>query len=119
MPRQDKVQEALKRQISSIIHDELNDPRLGFVTVTKVELTKDLRFAKVFYSVLGKEKDCAKTKQALDSGLGFIRKLIAQRMQLRLTPDIQFKEDKSSQYSLRIQQVLEEVKECDEHTKGS
>ncbi len=114
MARIDRVTEAIKKEISIIIHDELKDPRLGFVTITRVELTQDLRYAKIFFSVLGNEKDYKKTKKALDSALGFIRRLIAQRINLRLAPEIVFKEDRSSEYSVRIQEVLEEIKELNE-----
>ncbi|MDP3732610.1 MAG: 30S ribosome-binding factor RbfA [Candidatus Omnitrophota bacterium] len=110
MPRHDKVSEALKQEISNIIHAELKDPRLGFITVTRVELTQDLRNAKVFFSVLGKEKEHKKTKEALDSALGFIRRLIAQRIRLRLVPEISFQEDRSAEYSIRIQEALDEIK---------
>ena len=114
MARYEKVAEALRKEISSIIHDELNDPRLGFVTITNVDLTSDLRYAKVFFSVLGKDQEYNRTKEALDSALGFIRRLIAQRIRLRFTPEIAFKEDRSSEYSIKIQQVLEEIKELSE-----
>lgn len=109
MSRQDKVAEAIRKEISLIIHDELNDPRIGFLTVIRVELTHDLRFAKIFYSVLGNEEAHKKTKQALDSALGFIRSLIAERIKLRLAPEIAFYEDRSSEYSVRIEEVLNEI----------
>jgi ribosome-binding factor A len=118
MSRQDRVAEAIREEASIILHDELKDPRLGFVTITRVELTQDLRSAKIFFSVLGKEEDYKKTKDALDSALGFIRKLIAERINLRFAPEIIFREDRSSEYSVRIQELLEEVKELDEHKKG-
>ena len=110
MARYDKVSEALRREIGNIIQYELKDPRLGFVTVTRVELTQDLRYAKVFFSVLGREEEHEKTQEALDSALGFIRRLIAQRIRLRLAPEISFKEDRSIEYSIRIQEALDEVK---------
>jgi ribosome-binding factor A len=81
-------------------------------------LTPDLRSAKVFFSVLGKEEDYKKTREALDSALGFIRKLIAERINLRLAPEIIFKEDRSSEYSVRIQEVLDELKELNEPKKS-
>jgi len=109
MSRHDKITEAIRKEISMILHRELKDPRLGFVTITRVELTQDLRIAKVFFSVLGKEEDYKKTKEALDSALGFIRRLIAQRINLRFTPEVVFKEDKSSEYSVRIQEILNEI----------
>lgn len=113
MSRQDRVTEAIRKEVSVIIHDELKDPRLGFITITKVEMTPDLRYAKIFFSVLGKDEDYKKTKVALDSALGFIRKLIAQRINLRLAPEIGFEEDRSVEYSVRIQEILEEIKELD------
>jgi len=113
MSRQDRVTEAIRKEVSVIIHDELKDPRLGFITITKVEMTPDLRYAKIFFSVLGKEEDYKKTKAALDSALGFIRKLIAERINLRLAPDIGFEEDRSVEYSIRIQEILDEIKELD------
>lgn len=118
MARRDRITEAIRKEVSLIIHEELKDPRLGFVTVTKVELTPDLRFAKIFYSVLGKEEEHKKTKEALDSALGFIRRLIAQRINLRFAPEIVFKEDRSGEYSVRIEEVLNELKEQNEPRKS-
>ena len=118
MSRRDRVSEAIRKEVSTILHSELKDPRLGFVTITRVELTPDLRSAKVFFSVLGKEEDYKKTREALDSALGFIRKLIAERINLRLAPEIIFKEDRSSEYSVRIQEVLDELKELNEPKKS-
>jgi len=113
MSRRDRVAEAIKKEASLIIHDELNDPRLGFVTVTKVEVTEDLRYAKIFFSVLGKGQDYKKTQEALDSASGFIRRLIARRINLRLAPEIIFKEDRSVEYSIKIEEVLNEIKELE------
>jgi ribosome-binding factor A len=119
MSRQDKVAEAIRQEISIIIHDELNDPRVGFVTITKVELTHDLSYAKVFFSVLGGEEDYRKTKDALNSALGFIRKLVAERINLRLAPEIAFQEDKNIEYSIHVQKLLDEIRGQDEPKKGS
>lgn len=110
MSRPERVAQAIKEEISLILHDEIKDPRLGFVTITKVEITADLRQARIFFSVLGKEEDYKKTKAALDSALGFIRCLVAQRINLRFVPEIIFREDRSSEYSVRIEQVLNEIK---------
>ena len=111
MSRQDRVAEAIKKEVSIIIHDELKDPRLGFVTITSVELSQDLRYAKILFSVLGEEEDYRKTQKALDSALGFIRRLIAARINLRFAPEIIFREDRSTEYSVKIQKVLDEIKE--------
>ncbi|TRZ96404.1 30S ribosome-binding factor RbfA [bacterium] len=119
MPRYEKVAEAIKREASLIIHDELKDPRLGFVTITGVELTQDLRYAKIFFSVLGKDEDYKRTKGVLDSASGFIRKLIAQRVKLRFAPEITFREDRSGEYSIKIQSILDQIKELDEPKKST
>ncbi|MDD5432178.1 MAG: 30S ribosome-binding factor RbfA [Candidatus Omnitrophica bacterium] len=113
MGRIDKVAEAIKKEVSLIIHDELKDPRLGFVTITNVEVTKDLRVAKIFFSVLGKEEDRKKTKAALDSASGFIRKHVTETINLKFSPEIIFREDRSSEYSCRIEEVLNEIKEME------
>lgn len=114
MSRRDKVAEAIKQEISVILQNEVKDPRLGFITITKTEVSGDLRYAKVFFSVLGKDEDYKKTKDALNSASGFIRSLIAQRIRLRLAPEIVFQEDKSSEYSFRIEEVLNEIKQLNE-----
>jgi ribosome-binding factor A len=117
MSRKEKVQDAIQKVVSSILANELKDPRLGFVTITGVEISPDLRYAKIFYSVLGKEQDHKKSKKALDSALKFIRKLVAERIQLRFAPEIVFNEDKSSEYSSKIQEVLDEIKQMDDARK--
>ncbi len=111
MSRQDKVAEAIRQESSLIIHDKLKDPRLGFITITRVEITPDLRYAKIFFSVLGSEESYKKTKEALDSALGFVRRLVAERLNLRFAPEIAFYEDRSTEYSVRIDEVLNEIKE--------
>lgn len=119
MARYEKVAETLKKEISNIIHDELKDPRLGFITITRVELSQDLRYAKIFFSVLGKDEEYQKSKAALDSALGFIRRLIAQRVKLQFVPEIVFREDRSGEYSIRIEEILQEIKNSDELKKGN
>ncbi len=119
MARYEKVAAALKKEISNIIHDELKDPRLGFVTITQVDLTQDLRSAKVFFSVLGKKEDYQKTKEALESSLGFIRRLIARRVRLRFAPELMFRQDHSSEYGMKIEKIINEIKEQDEPEKDS
>lgn len=119
MSRQEKITQALKKEVSSIIHNELKDPRLGFITITRVEITPDLRYAKIFFSVLGKDQDYKKTHDALKSSIGFIRRLIAQRIRLKFTPEVIFKEDRSCEYSIKIQEILNEIKKLDESKKGN
>ncbi|MFA5114501.1 MAG: 30S ribosome-binding factor RbfA [Candidatus Omnitrophota bacterium] len=119
MARAEKVAHNLKKEISSILHDELNDPRLGFITITRVDLTPDLRYARIFYSVLGGDEEYVRTREALDSALGFIRRMIGQRIRLRFTPELVFKEDRSSEYSIKIEEVLNEIRGLDEPKKNN
>ena len=82
-----------------------------------MELTPDLSFAKVFFSVLGGEEEYAKTAEALESALGFIRKLVSERINLRFAPELSFREDRSGEYSVHIQKLLDEVRTEDESKK--
>lgn len=119
MPRYERVAETIKREISGILQEELKDPRLGFVTVTQVEMTPDLRYAKVFFSVLGNDQQRSDTKSALDSSLKFIRGLVAQRINLRFAPEISFYEDRSAEYSVRIEEALQEIHRLKESETAS
>ena len=114
MSRHERVEEAIRKEVSLIIHDELKDPRIGFVTIIRVELSQDLRNARIFYSVLGKEEEHKKTKLALDSALGYIRSLVAQRINMRFATELMFQEDHSTEYSVRIEEVLNKIKQLDQ-----
>ena len=111
--RIEKVQELMKQEISQIILQELKDPRIGFVTVTKVEMTGDLREAKIFVSIMGKDEALKDTLQGLKSSLGFIRREIGRRIRLRFTPEISFALDNSLAYSSHIQELLMRVNQND------
>jgi ribosome-binding factor A len=111
MSRAEKVAEEIRREVSQIVQEDLRDPRLGFITVTRVELTPDLRFARIFFSVYGDEKQWQGTQEGLDHAVGFIRRLIGERLDLRYVPEIVFKEDHSSEYGILIEQQIEKIKE--------
>ena len=113
MSRKERVQEAIKQEVSSIIHDDLKDPCIGFVTVTRAELSPDLKFVRIFVSVLGKKKEEKATFVALERAKGYIRRLLANRIKLRFTPAIIFKEDKSAEYSVYISKKMDELKNED------
>jgi ribosome-binding factor A len=111
MRRKDKVQEVIREEMGKILQEELHDPRIGFVTVTRVEMTDDLRYAKIYYSVLGSKKDIQATTSALNSAAGFIRRLIAQRVNLRFVPEIILKLDTSSREAIRLEEIFQEIKD--------
>ncbi len=104
--RVEKLQELMKQEISQIILRELKDPRIGFVTVTQVELTGDLRNAKIYVSIMGNEKQVKDTLKGLNSSMGFIRREVGHRIRMRVTPELTLALDKSLDYSAHIQELL-------------
>ncbi len=110
MSRIEKLNQQFKREISSIIQNELNDPRLGFITINRVEITKDLSYAKVYFSVLADAKKTAKVEKGLLSAARYIRKLLSSRIKTRLSPELIFKLDKSTEYSIHIDEEIERLK---------
>ncbi|MFZ5799862.1 MAG: 30S ribosome-binding factor RbfA [Candidatus Omnitrophota bacterium] len=110
MGRLDKINSELKKEISEIVQYELKDPRLGLITITAVEITPDLHYAKVYFSVLGSVQEEAKAEQGLQSSAGYIRRLIGEKIKMRYTPALSFKLDRSGEHSVRIFKQLEEIK---------
>jgi ribosome-binding factor A len=109
--RLDRVNQLIKEEISTLLQRELKDPRLGFVTVTEVETSKDLRSAKVFVSVLGDERQWAASLAALASARGFVRNWLRQHLDLRITPDLDFRADRSMEHAAKIQSLLKQVQD--------
>jgi ribosome-binding factor A len=108
--RPERVQEALRQEISKIVQGEMRDPRIGFITITKVELTKDLRYAKVYFSILGDAKDNSRALHGLNSAKGYIKNIVAERIKLRFVPEIVFKVDESLHYTQEIFDLLNRIK---------
>ncbi|MDR3592199.1 MAG: 30S ribosome-binding factor RbfA [Negativicutes bacterium] len=108
--RAEKVQEFIKQELSKVILTELKDPRIGFITVTKVEVTGDLRSAKVFISLMGSDEEKAATWQALQRAVGFLRTEIGRRINLRFAPELSLHLDETLEYSARIQELLTKIK---------
>jgi ribosome-binding factor A len=107
--RLDRVNQLIKEEISTLLQRELKDPRLGFVTVTEVDTSKDLRVAKVFVSVLGDDAQWAASLAALGSARGFIRNWLRQHLDLRVTPELDFRPDRSMEHAARIQSLLRQL----------
>ena len=105
--RLQRVNQLIREEISHLIQRELKDPRLGFVTVTEVDVAKDLRSAKVYVSVLGSETQWTESLQALESARGFIRNWLTPRLRLRAIPHLTFHADRSMAHAAHIQTVLE------------
>jgi len=109
--RLDRLSHELQHQVSSIIHDELEDPRIGFVTITKAEISADLQHAKIHFSVLGDKAAKEKAQKGLKSAAGFIRRLIGERMKMRYNPELHFFIDESAEFLQHMDDVLREDKD--------
>lgn len=111
--RAQRVAEMIKQEISQLLHRGLKDPRIGFVTITDVEVTGDLRYAKVYISVYGDEKQKHDSMEGLQAATGFIRREIGKYLKLRLTPELTFKFDESVEYGTRINELITDLKRHD------
>jgi len=111
--RLDRVNQLLKEEISLLLQRELKDPRLGFVTVTEVAVSKDIRSAKVYVSVLGTEEQWRESLTALQRARGFIRNWLSPRLRMRAVPHLSFHPDRSMAHAAHIQRVLRELRESD------
>ena len=104
-----KIQEFIKQEVSRIILQELKDPRLGFVTVTDVRITGDLREATVYVILFGSDEEKKNTLAALAKANGFIRSEVGKRLGIRYSPQIGFKEDQSLDYGMKIEKILHTI----------
>ena len=109
--RADRVKSLLQRELGMLISEELRDPRIAFPTVTAVEITPDLRSAKVHVSVLGDEEALGKTMKALEDAKPFLRRELGSRTDLRFVPDLTFVHDRSAEQAVRISALLREARE--------
>ena len=109
-----RVGELLKEEISQIVLREMKDPRIGFVSVTDVEVSGDLRHAKVFISVYGSDKEKEETLEGLQQAQGFVRKLVGERVKIHHTPEIIFRYDDSIENGVHISEIIKDLKESGE-----
>ncbi|MED4603494.1 30S ribosome-binding factor RbfA [Paenibacillus validus] len=106
-----RVGEQIKKEISQIIQSELKDPRIGFITVTGVDVTNDFSQAKVYLSVLGSDEQKQETLKALGRSSGFIRAELGKRIRMRKIPELLFKFDASIDYGSKIESLLHQINE--------
>lgn len=115
--RAERVGDLIKEETSRIIQYELKDPGIGFVTITGVELSDDLKHAKIFYSVLGDEEAKKESSSALKRACGFIQHEIGRKLRLKYTPEIYFLFDPSVEYGARIERLIEKMHQSERSTK--
>jgi ribosome-binding factor A len=112
--RSEKVADLIQKEISEMLLKSLKDPRIGFVTITRVAVSDDCRYAKIYFSVMGSLAEREKSATGLNSAKGYIRKELARRMSLRYTPEIMFQFDPSIEYAIHIGEVIEHLHQEDE-----
>ena len=103
-----RVNEAMREVLSGAITSELKDPRVGFVTVTAVETSADLRHARVFVSVLGNPGERRRSMQALDNAHGYLQRRVAGELRIKNTPQLQFIYDETAERGMRISELLDQ-----------
>ena len=107
--RLSRIDHEMQRVLGTVIAQELKDPRLGFTTVTRVEATQDLRFAKVYVSIIGDRHVARQTMDALEHAAGFLRGELGHQIKLRYTPELSFVEDRSTERAIALSKTLREA----------
>ena len=106
-----RVGEEMREILAALLRDEVKDPRIGFVSIVKVEVSGDLRHAKIYVSVMGDEQQKRDSMKGLTSASGFLRSEVAKRLQLRYTPELHFVLDESIEHGQRIARLLVQVQD--------
>jgi len=112
--RSEKLGDLIREEVSQILIKELKDPRIGFATITKVDVSDDLREAKIYYSVFGDEREKVESHEGLQSAKGFIKRELGRRVRMKYMPEISFIFDDSLEYGGRIEELLRNLKDKDE-----
>lgn len=109
-----QVGELLREELDDIIRKDVKDPRIGFFSITNVDVTPDIRSARVFISVLGTDEERDNTVTALRNAAKFIRHHLKPRLRMRQVPDLEFRDDRSMEYAQHISETLREIRAQDE-----
>jgi ribosome-binding factor A len=113
--RIDRIEEQLRIELSEIIEREIQDPRIGLTTVTSVKVSPDLRHCRVFVTVLGNSEDRKKALEGLRSAASFVRRSLSKRLHhMRRIPELSFDYDEAVEKSIRIEELLNQIKHKEE-----
>ena len=107
--RSQRVGEAIHKEISALLIKGLKDPRIGFVTITGVEVTPDLHLARVYFTAMGEESAQCATQEGLNHSVPFLRRELGKRLRMRYVPDLMFLFDSSVAYGNRIEKLLQDI----------
>jgi ribosome-binding factor A len=115
-----RINDEIMKELSNILRSDLKDPRIGIVTsVSKVDTTNDLKYCKVYISILGDDEKRKEVMDVIKGASGYIRSLIARRINLRITPEFTFKLDDSLDYSFKIDKILKDIHESEKNAHTS
>ena len=112
--RSEKVADLIQREISEMLLRTLKDPRIGFVTITRVTVSDDCRMAKVYFSVMGTLADRERSMEGLNHAKGYVRKELGRRIRLRYAPEVVFQFDPSIEYGIHLEEMIHELHEARE-----
>ncbi len=107
--RSEKVADLIQKEVSQMLLRSIKDPRIGFVTITKVTVSEDCRFARVYFSVAGTLAERESSEEGLNSAKGYVRKELGRRLRLRYTPEIVFQFDPSIEYAIHMEEVIRDI----------
>jgi ribosome-binding factor A len=109
--RSERVADVIQREISEMLLKTLKDPRIGFVTITRVVVSEDCRLAKVYFSVMGTPADRERSMKGLNHAKGYVRKQLGRRMRLRYAPEVLFQFDPSIEYGIHLEEMIHQLHE--------
>lgn len=109
--RQRRVSELIHRELGTLLLFGARDPRLASVTITEVEVTRDLQMARVYFTVLGEDSDKSEVVAAMRNATGFLRTQLAAKVELRVVPELVFELDQTAEHAQRIDDLLNQLKE--------
>jgi len=107
--RSEKVADLIQKEVAQMLVKSIKDPRIGFVTITKVVVSEDCRFAKIYFSVAGTLAERESSVRGLDSAKGYVRKELGRRLGLRYTPEIMFEFDPSIEYAIHMEELIQSI----------
>jgi len=107
--RSEKIADLIRKEVSEMFLRTVKDPRIGLITITRVQVTEDCRLARIYFSVPGSGEERERSMEGLNSARGYVRRELARRVNLRYTPEIIFKFDPSIEYAIHIGEVLQSL----------
>jgi ribosome-binding factor A len=107
--RSEKVADLIQKEVSQMLLKSIKDPRIGFVTITRVAMSEDCRFARIYFSVAGSLEERENSMKGLDSAKGYVRKELGRRIRLRYTPEIMFQFDPSIEYAIHMEELIQSI----------